>query len=208
MRGENDTLRQFIRSTRRWSRGFRERYLHDFAFIHINKTAGSSVGRALGLRFEHKTALEKRAELGSSRWDKRFCFTFVRNPWDRIVSLYHYRVRTNTTGLGDHSIDFKTWVRLTFGEQDPAYFNSPRMLMPQWHWIADEEGRSLVDFVGRFENLDYDFQVVCARLQRQATLPHLKKSTRGDYRPYYDDASIEIVQDWFSADVEQFDYEF
>lgn len=201
-------MRHLLRRTRRWSQGLRERYLHDFVFIHINKTAGSSVGRALGLRFEHQTAQEKRAALGPARWDNRFAFTFVRNPWDRVVSLYHYRIKTNTTGLRDQPIDFTTWVRLTFRDQDPAYYNSPKMLMPQWEWIADAEGNSLVDFIGRFENLEYDFRVVCARIQRQATLPHLKKSNRGDYRQYYDDASIEIVRDWFGVDVERFDYEF
>ncbi|MFQ5570583.1 MAG: sulfotransferase family 2 domain-containing protein [Rhodothermales bacterium] len=208
MPAENDTIRWIIRGAKNWARSVRNRYFYDFVFIHINKTAGSSIERALGLRFEHKTALEKRAELGPARWDKRFSFTFVRNPWDRVVSLYHYRIMTNTTGLGDKPIDFKTWVRLTFRDHDPDYYNSPKMLMPQWDWIVDREGNILVDFVGRFENLEYDFRAVCHRVHRQATLPHLKKTTRSPYRAYYDDASIEIVQDWFKVDVEEFDYEF
>ena len=197
-----------LRKARYWGQYAREKYLDDFVFIHINKTAGSSIERALGLRLEHKTALEKRAELGETQWANRFSFAFVRNPWDRVVSLYHYRVKTNTTGLGEHALDFKTWVRLTFRDQDPAYYNSSKMLMPQWHWIADEEGRVLVDFIGRFENLDIDFSTVCARINKQATLPHLKQSNRGFYRDYYDDEAIGIVQDWFEVDVKQFAYAF
>ena len=201
-------MRQLLRSARYWGRGLRERHFDDFVFIHINKTAGSSIARGLGLRFDHKTALEKRAELGPTRWANRFCFAFVRNPWDRVVSLYHYRVKTNTTGLGDRPVPFTTWVGLTFRDQDPAYYNSPKMLMPQRHWIIDERGRVLVDFVGRFENLEADFDTVCARINRRAHLPHLKQSTRGPYHDYYDDEAVEIVRAWFAVDVEQFGYAF
>ena len=201
-------MRQLLRKAKYWGLYARDKYLGNVVFIHINKTAGTSIERALGLRFEHKTALEKRAELGAAQWAKRFCFAFVRNPWDRVASLYHYRVQTNNTGLGDHPIPFKTWVRLTFRDNDPAYYNSPKMLMPQWHWITDEQGQVLVDFVGRFENLEEDFNIVCARINRRVRLPHLKSSNRGFYRAYYDDETIEIVRDWFAVDVEEFAYEF
>lgn len=201
-------MRHLVRQMRTWGRGVRARYLHDFVFIHINKTAGTSIEQALGLRFEHKTALEKRAELGAARWAKRFTFSFVRNPWDRIVSLYHYRIKTNTTGLGDHPIPFPEWVRRTFGEQDPAYYNSPRMLMPQWRWLADDEDRLLVDFVGRFETLEADFQTVCDRIGRTAALPHLKPTRRGPYTEYYDPETAEVVRRWFHVDIEHFGYDF
>ena len=79
-----------------------------YLFIHINKTAGSSIERALNLRFEHKTAMEKRAELGSLRWRRAFKFSFVRNPWDKVASHYRYRVRTNQTGMGNGHIDLST----------------------------------------------------------------------------------------------------
>jgi len=80
--------------------------------------------------------------------------------------------------------------------------------MPQWNWLIDGKGKLLVDYIGRFENLQADFAQVCARLNRQAELPHLKKSEHGDYRQYYNAASIEIVRQWFKSDIEQFGYEF
>ena len=79
----------------------KQKYLQKFVFIHINKTAGSSIEKALKLRFEHKTALEKRAEIGPELFAEKFVFAFVRNPWDKVVSHYHYRVRTNQNGFGD-----------------------------------------------------------------------------------------------------------
>lgn len=190
------------------ARWVRERYFTNFVFIHINKTGGSSIERALGLPFDHRTALEKRQDLGTRRWTRRFVFTFVRNPWDKVLSHYAYRVQTNQTGLGERPVDFRTWVRLAYAERDPAYYDQPRMFMPQWRWMTDEAGSMLVDFVGRFERLEADFAAVCTRLGRRATLPHLKQSRRGDYRTYYDDVTAEIVRDVFEGDLSRFDYVF
>lgn len=179
-----------------------------FVFIHINKTAGSSIEKALGARFEHKTALEKIEELGRERWDNTFTFTFIRNPWDKVVSHYHYRVQTNQTNLKTHRLEFAEWVRLCYGEQDPDYYDQPKMFMPQTDWLTDQQGNILVNFIGRFENLEDDFRQICERLNRSAALPRLKSSQRGDYRDYYNSETIEIVARWFIKDIERFDYKF
>src|SRR5438477_13059262 len=99
---------------------FKERYFQDFVFIHINKTDGSSIEKALGVRHEHRTALEKRAQLGEKFWVKKFKFAVVRNPWDKVVSHYHYRVQTNQTVLGANPMGFPEWVRRAYGNQDPV----------------------------------------------------------------------------------------
>jgi len=90
----------------------------DFVFIHINKTDGTSIEAALGLRLEHKTAQEKIHQLGLASWRNRFTFAFVRNPWDRVVSHYHYRVETNQTELATRTISFTEWVFRAYGAQD------------------------------------------------------------------------------------------
>jgi chondroitin 4-sulfotransferase 11 len=183
-------------------------YLDNFVFIHINKTGGSSVEKALKIPFEHKTALEKIDELGYDNWLKKFTFTVVRNPWDKVVSHYQYRVQTNQTDLGGNSLGFKDWLRLAYGEKNPLYYDKPKMFMPQSDWISDQEGRILVDHVCRFENLSDDFDYVCKKLKKSVKLPHLKASKRGCYRDYYDDAAAEIVAHYFSNDIEQFGYRF
>ncbi|MCG3119056.1 MAG: hypothetical protein ALAOOOJD_01384 [bacterium] len=179
-----------------------------FFFIHINKTGGSSIEQALGLNFGHRTALEKISELGKDTWKKLFSFAIVRNPWDRVVSHYHYRVMTNQTALGTKAVDFNEWVKLAYGDNAPEYYNKPKMFMPQWHWLIDENGKQAVNFIGRFENLQADFAKICLLLNREAELPHLKKSDRGDYRQYYNDASLAIVGRWFQTDIEKFGYQF
>ncbi|NUO83325.1 sulfotransferase family 2 domain-containing protein [candidate division KSB1 bacterium] len=179
-----------------------------FFFIHINKTGGSSIEQALGYYFGHRTASEKIADLGKAAWKKLFSFAIVRNPWDRVVSHFHYRAMTNQSELGAKAIGFNEWVKLAYGENVPEYYDKPKMFMPQWHWLIDEKGRPAVSFIGRFENLQDDFAKICMLLNREAELPHLKKSDRGNYRQYYSTASIEIVERWFQDDIEKFGYKF
>jgi hypothetical protein len=187
---------------------FRMRYLDNFAFVHINKTAGSSIEEALHLAFQHKTALTMRDELGASKWAERFTFTFVRNPWDKVASHYAYRVKTNQTRLGDRHLSFREWVRIAYGDRDPKYYDNPLMFMPQVGWVNDESGNSLVTFVGRFERLVPDFGYVCEQIGRKAVLPHEKKSSNRDFRSQYDSATEEIVRTWFAEDLTAFGYSF
>ena len=177
-------------------------------FIHINKTAGTSVERALHLRSERKTALQKREEMGRERFERAFKFAFVRNPWDKVLSHYHYRMRTNRTGLADAGLDFRTWVLKAYGERDPRWHDDPRMFMAQRLWLDDDAGRCLVDFVGRFERLEQDFGEACRRMGVQATLPHVKVTRHAPYREAYDDETRALVARVFAADLEAFGFEF
>ena len=184
------------------------RHLDGFVFIHINKTAGTSIKKALWIPFEHKTALEKIEELGRERWDSRRTFTAVRNPWDKVVSNYHYRVKTNQTGLGTNTIPFPEWVKRTYGEQDPFYLDQHKMFMPQVDWISDENGEIIVDEIVHFENLAPEFNAVMQKLGKKVTLPHINKTNRKNYQDYYDDESIEVIRQWFQRDIDTFGYTF
>ncbi|MCX6722123.1 MAG: sulfotransferase family 2 domain-containing protein [Candidatus Staskawiczbacteria bacterium] len=183
--------------------------MNDFLFIHVNKTGGSSIEKVLNLETRHITALEYKEKLGEDIFNSLFKFSFVRNPWDRVVSLYHYRVMTNQTGLKDNPIPFNEWVELTFKLKDKRYYDKEKMFMPQVRWLSDGE-KIIVDFICRFENIEKDFDYVCKKLKiSNAVLPHLKKSERlKDYRVYYNEKSKEIVGDFFKDDIKLFNYKF
>lgn len=187
----------------------RYKYFSNFIFIHINKSGGSSLEKALDIPFSHLTARERIDRIGIKQWNKKFTFTIVRNPWDRVVSHYHYRAMTNQTGLGNKPIEFNDWVKLAYGEKNPEYYDKPKMFMPQIEWITDEAGKEVVNFVGKFESLQDDFAEICKRLGRpEIALPHLKKSSRKPYIHYYSDESRDIISDWFSKDISRFNYNF
>ncbi len=97
---------------------------------------------------------------------------------------------------------------MNYGNQDPLYYNQPKMFMPQLNWITDNQENILVNCICRFENLEEDFSNVCRIIGKNVTLPHVKASPRGNYREYYDDTTIEIVAKWFTKDIERFDYHF
>jgi hypothetical protein len=200
----SELLFQLKRGVLKHVNAWRGRYV----FIHINKTGGTSVERALHLRSERRTALEKRAEMGEARFARAFKFAFVRNPWDKVVSHYHYRVRTNRSGLADTGIGFRDWVLRAYGERDPRFYDDPRMFMDQVHWVGDEDGRCLVDFVGRFERLESDFDEVCRRIGVAATLPHVKTTSHTHYRDAYDDQTRAVIAERFAPDITAWGYRF
>jgi hypothetical protein len=177
-------------------------------FIHINKTGGSSIEVALGLPMEHKTALQKIDEVGLDAWAAAFTFCVVRNPWDKVVSHYCFRVATNQTGLADAHLGFDDWVRACYRDRDQRYYDKPMMFMPQLDWITDRDGCVLVDFVARFEHLAQDMERVKETTGRQFALEHLNKTHRRHYRSYYDEATRTIIGDWFKRDIDAFGYVF
>jgi chondroitin 4-sulfotransferase 11 len=200
--------RDSVGKFRFFHRTLRERYLRPYVFIHINKTGGSSIERALGAGLDHSTALEKYRQLGDRAWQKKFTFTIVRNPWDKVVSHYHYRVKTNQSGLGDTPITFREWLFRCYVDRHPNYYDQPRMFMAQQDWLVDENGDNLVEFIGKFENLEADFAAICQRLSVAATLGHAKPSSREQYQSYYDDETRTLVAEHFAADLLAFNYEF
>ncbi|MFT6276294.1 MAG: hypothetical protein ACJAZ0_002399 [Halioglobus sp.] len=197
-----------VTAVRDWQRTLRQRYLRPYVFVHINKTGGSSIERALGISQDHSTALEKYRQLGAKAWEQKFVFAVVRNPWDKVVSHYHYRVKTKQTGLDDSPIAFREWVLRCYLDRDPQYYDQPRMFMPQWHWLIDEKGKSLVDFVGRFENLNQDFATISDRLSPGSSLGHVKPSSRGSYQNYYNEETQALIETSFAEDIDAFGYRF
>ncbi|MFT6052000.1 MAG: chondroitin 4-sulfotransferase 11 [Halioglobus sp.] len=197
-----------VTAVRNWQRTLRQRYLRPYVFVHINKTGGSSIERALGISQDHSTALEKYRQLGAKAWEQKFVFAVVRNPWDKVVSHYHYRVKTKQTGLDDSPIAFREWVLRCYLDRDPQYYDQPRMFMPQWHWLIDEKGKSLVDFVGRFENLNQDFATISDRLSLGSSLGHVKPSSRGSYQNYYNEETQALIEASFAEDIDAFGYRF
>jgi len=181
-----------------------------YIFIHINKTAGTSIGNAIGLPVKHhQTAREIIASIGREKWTTAYKFTLVRNPWDKVVSHYEYRLKRNKTEIATRNISFSEWVIKTYGpDKDPFYYNNPRSFQPQVEWLKDDEGKITIDFIGRFETLNEDFNQIKAVIGLEAELPHLNASKRAGYQSYYDDETREIVAHWFHVDIALFGYHF
>jgi chondroitin 4-sulfotransferase 11 len=182
----------------------------NFIFIHINKTAGTSIGTAIKLpRKSHLTAKEIIKLIGEKSYHKSFKFAVVRNPWSKVVSHYKYRIKTNQTGMKDTNISFKDWVKATYGEtKNSVYYDKPKMFYPQVEWLKDNSNQVSVDQIIKFENLAEEFELVRKKIGIATSLPHKNKTNKDNYRDYYDSETKKIIQAWFQEDIKLFNYSF
>jgi hypothetical protein len=76
-------------------------------------------------------------------------------------------------------------------------------------YLTDSKGCIAVDYIGRFENLQEDFAVICERLKiEKVQLPVKNKSEGKHYRKYYTQSSRELVEIKLAKELEMFKYEF
>ena len=201
---------------------------HRFIFVHVSKSAGTSIQVALRnfvhepdclwihrlrnrmglewdyrrIRFpEHVTAHRLRRQLPPDIYDSYFKFAFVRNPWDWVVSQYHYLLSTPS-----HRHHGR--VCAMSGLEEYIEFEIARNKRSQSEFIIDENGKILVDYIGRFENLSRDFASVCDKLNVSAELPRINTTVHEDYRTYYSDSSRERVAEHWGEDIARFFYNF
>jgi hypothetical protein len=182
----------------------------NYIFIHINKTAGTSIIEVIGKPFrKHLTAKEVINVIGQKKWDDAYKFTVVRNPWDKVVSQYKHNIKVNSSNMAEQEISFKDWLCCTLGEpRNEFYYARPQMFYPQVEWLKNYQGKIDMDKVIRFENLDVGINEVFELLSIDTNLPHLNRTPKTTYRDFYDEESRQIVNDWFLEDTREFSYTF
>ena len=185
-------------------------------FVHIPKTGGISVATALyGSSTAWHLGMDSYQKIfNADELDDYFTFCFVRNPWDRLVSAYEF-LKRGGRGPADRAWAAGVLARYTsFEDLVLHYLHAGRIfdrdaLRPQYAYLTLPGQRDvLVDFVGRYETLEEDFEAVARRLDKEVHLPHLNASRRKDYRAYYTDRLVDRVRDLYQDDVTLFGYEF
>ncbi len=181
------------------------------AFIHIPRTGGNSIKTILGCTDggSHSSAAELTEKLGSRR-PEFFMFAFVRNPWDLMVSGYHF-LQHNVVGKKyefPHGLaegeTFDDWIKRKLRPYENQFGG-----LYLSRWIGDQNYNILVDFVGKFENLENDIRYVCQRIGIETPeIPHINQSDRVDYREYYSSTTKELVWSNFWRDIDTFEYKF
>ena len=210
---------------------------YQFLFVHIAKTGGTSVrsalqryrwrdpyylpqwiasrlsgmtGHRLGIKLpRHCKAITAQEMLPREFYDSLFKFAFVRNPWDLQVSSYHH-IRRERPQLMQANESFEDFLRRKLDPERPWQYHLDTSVESQSHYITDLQGRQIVDFIGRYETLQEDFDHICDRIGiTPITLPHRRKaSDRADYRGYYDDSTRRLVAEHFAPDIERLGYDF
>ncbi|WP_374765211.1 sulfotransferase family 2 domain-containing protein [Yunchengibacter salinarum] len=195
-------------------------------FIHIPRTGGSSIEHlvadknwwSIDKKTKHLTASQAK-RIYSEHWDDYFKFAFVRNPYDRAVSLLNfskvYYNNSDSTSLTHFHID---GYKALFGapltvEYDYRFWSREEVLRlhhkPNQIYgnILDEE----IDFIGRFENLQEDVNYIFDKIGfARKELSHLaaskiKKPKKDDF--YADDATKNLVKELYYNDFKRFGYQ-
>jgi hypothetical protein len=202
----------------------RARGRQDALFVWIPKTAGTSLVSLLRLpklkrrhlvkyrftnrgsvTFGHQDYRQLRAQgLVSDAFDRNaFKFSFVRDPFDRAVSLYFYLIKDAQI---DASLSFLAFCRRLPQGIPPIGLYQARGLSqanPQSHWLS---GVTL-DFLGRFEQIDRDIDELSRRLGLpERRLPHLNPTRHRDFRDYYCSESEALVRAFYAEDFQRFGY--
>lgn len=178
-----------------------------FAFIHVNKCGGSSIEIALGLAKTHDTAAERRDEMGRDAWQAAYTFATVRNPFDRIVSIYYYRVRTDQGGLADRHLNVNEWVHAVFAEHNPRYWSDNQLLWPAADWLC-EDGALIVDHVARLEDLRTEWPAICRRLGAVRDLRVYNGNLHPPHGAVLNAGSRATIERVFAEDLDRFGYRF
>lgn len=210
---------------------------HACVFVHIPKTAGSSIEHALGMHgsietiglepyldqrkneetlfgagAQHYTAAQIEQAVGSATFASYFKFSFVRNPWDRMVSAASWAATRSGQPNWHRGIELDRDAFDATVEQQLALRADGRELdlhfREQSPFLWDADGRALVDYVGRFETLDTDWRAVCTALGIDVPLERRMRSRHGCYRDYYSAESRRRVGELYAEDCERFGYEF
>jgi len=200
---------------------------HKFLFIHIYKTAGTSITHALipfcssKLKFNLHRVLRKvhintfnpspftkhigaeklRQNIGVETYNNYFSFSFIRNPWDWQVSLYYFMVA--------HPEHPQHKLMKELGSfESYIHWRYKKGMLSQKRQLSDSSGDIIVDFIGRFESLNDDFSTVCEKIGIIASLPHIHKRRGMPYQNYYTEETKEIVSELCREDIEYFNYSF
>jgi hypothetical protein len=149
----------------------------------------------------HSPAAALEAWLPVDVFDGLFKFAFVRNPWDLLVSYWHFIRR-----MPGHKRHARVMALPSFAHY--VEYEIRRKSFSQTKLLCDRSGRLLVDFVGRYESLETDFAYICRRIGVDATLPRCNAGSGGDYREHYTQALVDRVAEAYADDVERFGYTF
>lgn len=198
----------------------------NFIFIHIYKTAGNSVRRALemgtdgfiGAHVDMKDVRNALIKQGKQEFfDNAYKFSFVRNPYDWMVSLYHHMKAfgegPKQAPVKEQNMSFSEGIRYIGGLINQEKVPGTNKYQRQLDFFTDDEVEGLlVDKVYRFEALEDSIKNICTVLHTPYKgVPVVNKSAtrkQRHYKEYYNQEDKEYVFDLLEKDFNFFGYSF
>ncbi len=185
--------------------GFKNYYLqrpdHDIFCGKRDRSVKTHENKLHGTLIYYKTSpfLNKIMNMNNYKWNTYFIFTFIRNPYDRIVSGWNY--------INKYNINFNKYINLNKLTNSWDYWHT---FMSQTHHLIDINGKINIHYIGKFENLEDDLQKIILKLGFKKILhtPSTKNSKKHDnYIKYYiDNETLYKVNSYITHDLNNFKY--
>lgn len=199
-------------------------YEHRYIFVHIPRTAGSSVedylqgvesgpidrfrqflpGCGDGRQHLYLNELLVHRDFGDSSREDFFRFCVVRNPWDWFLSEVFYWI-----GRGQLRGNASDYKHAFFSLLESKEIDNHR-IESQLDYVSID-GEIAVDFIGKYETIDQDFLAIRLQIgiQDGAPLPRVNASPKTcPFWEYYDDEMKEAVGERYARDIAAFSYTF
>jgi hypothetical protein len=206
----------------------------NYIFVHIPKTGGTSMALALedramkddvligdtpkavkrrgrvkklsasGRLWKHSTLADIDGVLSPNDIATMFCFTLVRNPWDRLVSYYHWLQGQTFDHPAVQLAKDLPFEAFCLHDMTAASFRAN----PAASYMTDVTGTVRATAYIRLEHLDQDMSPLADHLGFAPELPHVNASDRSGYRDYYTRQMRDSVAAFCAQDIAQFGYAF
>lgn len=178
-------------------------------FVHIPRTGGNSISKALKCDHDHKQASVLKNIY--SQWDSLFSFAIVRNTWDRIYSWYIFH--KNVKNIKTYEKNFNDWIKSglnTHWKHKHWYHGEKNDPLNQLDFLTDSNNKIIVSYIGRFENLRHSLNEIIERLNlnKNIRLPHDNKSDHKNYREAYNEETKNIIAKKYSKEIGFFNFKF
>jgi len=188
-------------------------------FIHVPKTAGSSITEAFFKRKPRHIPLSRYYAADAGRYGAYFKFGFVREPHARLYSAYNYLTRPGVLPTSpdfrwaaEHLARFESFEAFVLALEDPRFrriATSYVHFRPQHHWMrVPGVAANGLDFLGRFESLEADAETLRGRFAVHGALPHKRKAVTGAAASLpFSRKMTAIVADLYGEDFRLFGYD-
>jgi len=180
-------------------------------FIHIPKNAGTAISNWIwkikGKHTEYKSRAQQKKlggkharqhQIAKHLGDLGYTFLCVRNPWDRLLSSYHYATKNIAS--------FEEFVLRVKDKPD---------LIDFWGCSSTQQvdyyQENKVDYIIRYETLEEDFKVIQDFYGDQRKLGRTNESANQhirDYRPEFTTEMVDLVYELCADDIKRFNYSF
>ncbi len=188
---------------------------HRFIFLAVPKTGTSSIELALEpyrspitAQFnKHATCSRLQRDLPGEVWQSYFKFAFVRNPYDLMQSWYFYRQREELAAP-EHPRHHLYTGNLAF-EEFILGFAKNELMLRQVDFIAPYGRGVQVDFVGKYETLEQDFQQICEHLGLDPVRLRRVRASGNEETGVniWSRVTRKVVNDYFAEDFTTFGYD-